>query len=100
MKSNVKDRYQEFEKYRKLTYSFFRSYGALNILILLKLLGPAGLISEVTKYTKGRVALGILEKYDLVKVFRGDKSEVVMLTDKGSEVARLLIEICKILVRE
>lgn len=100
MGSNAEDRYREFEEYKKLTYSFFRSYGALNILILLKLLGPAGLLSEVTKYTKSRVALQILKKHGLVRVFRGDRSEVVMLTDKGNEVAKLLIEICRVLVKE
>jgi len=100
MRVDVKDKYQEFEKYKKLTYDFFRSYGALNILILLKLLGPAGLLSEVTKYTKGKVALNVLEKYNLVKVFRGNKSKVVMLTDKGDKVAELLIKICRELTED
>ena len=52
MRNNVENKYREFKEYKKLTYNFFRSYGALNILILLKLLGPAGLLSEVSKYTK------------------------------------------------
>ncbi|RLE70681.1 MAG: hypothetical protein DRJ37_06165 [Thermoprotei archaeon] len=100
MKPSIEDKYQEFEKYRRLTYDFFRSYGALNILILLKLLGPAGLLSEVTKYTKGRVGVEVLKKYRLVDVFRGDRSEVIMLTEKGEKIAELLIEICKELTVE
>jgi len=94
MGDKVEESYERFERYRALTYRFFRAYGALNILMLLELLGPASLLSEVARYTKGGAGLRLLEELGLVKRFKADRTEVVMLTDKGSKVARLLIQVC------
>gem|GEM_PF-1227791 len=68
----------------------------IQLLIILGNEGPA-LVKKVNRILRSRRAIEKASKIGLVRVFKPNAEDVVMLTEKGERVYRLLWEIVEVL---